>query len=122
MAWYSQVVYEQQAFKWRVLGPYWWSYWILFFITFLMPQILWIRKFRKSYRVSFLLAALLSVEFIYERVIIVILTSYYRDYLPSSWSYYTPGIFEMILPFFVFVFVLTSLYLIFRKKLEISSF
>jgi molybdopterin-containing oxidoreductase family membrane subunit len=114
--WYSQVGYEQQSLKWRVLGPYWWSYWAMILVPFVLPQILWFKKFRRSYRTSLLLVPFLSFGSILERLIIII-TTYYRDYLPLSWAYYAPHPSEMFVTFFIFTVVLMLLYFACRKKL-----
>jgi hypothetical protein len=117
---YSQVIYEQQAFKWRVIGPYWWSYWTMILVPFVFPQILWFKKFRRNYRTSLILVLLLF-GFIFEQFVIIV-TKHYRDYLPSSWTYYAPRPLEVIVTFLVFTFVLMLLYFVCRKKrLQISN-
>ena len=48
MAWYSGVLYEQEAFKWRILGPYWWSYWAMMTCNVVSPQLFWFKKLRRN--------------------------------------------------------------------------
>lgn len=114
-AWYSQVTYVQIAFKSRVIGPYCWSYWSTVLIPFVCPQVLWIKKFRRSFRIALLLIPFLSLGIIYERILIIV-TGYYRDYLPSSWTYYAPNLFEFLITCSVFSFLLMLIYFIFRKR------
>jgi len=48
MAWYSGVEYEQAAFQWRILGPYWWSYWAMMSCNVISPQFFWFKKLRRN--------------------------------------------------------------------------
>lgn len=47
-AYYSQVEYEQYAIINRIFGPYWFAWLIMFLGTFILPQLVWIKKFRNS--------------------------------------------------------------------------
>ncbi|WP_129020246.1 MULTISPECIES: NrfD/PsrC family molybdoenzyme membrane anchor subunit [Edaphocola] len=89
MAWYSQVVYEQEAFKWRVLGPYWWSYWAMMTCNVVSPQFFWFKKLRRNIVFSFILSIVVNIGMWFERFVIIA-TTLYRDYIPSNWSYYSP--------------------------------
>jgi Ni/Fe-hydrogenase subunit HybB-like protein len=89
MAWYSQVIYEQEAFKWRVLGPYWWSYWAMMACNVVSPQFFWFKKLRRNIVFTFILSIVVNIGMWFERFVIIV-TSLYRDYLPSSWTYYSP--------------------------------
>lgn len=86
-AWYIGYLYEQLAFYNRALGGYGNT---LFFFTFLgllgTPQLLWFQKIRTSAgRTAFVCGViLLSYYLLYNHVLLI--TSVYRDYLPSSWS------------------------------------
>src|SRR5215211_702777 len=98
MAWYSGVKYEQFAFfKNRLdLGsPYGWSYYIMMGCNVLSPQIFWFKKMRRNICVTFFMSILVNIGMWFERFVIIV-TSLYRDYLPSSWStYYAPTIWEV---------------------------
>jgi hypothetical protein len=37
-------------FRSRITGPYWYCYWIMILGRTLLPQLLWVRKYRSSYR------------------------------------------------------------------------
>ncbi len=89
IAWYSGYVYEQFAFANRVLGPYWWSYVGMMTCNVLSPQIFWFKKLRRSLFWTFVMSIFVNIGMWFERFVIIA-TTLARDYLPSSWSYYTP--------------------------------
>jgi molybdopterin-containing oxidoreductase family membrane subunit len=61
----------------------------------LSPQIFWFRKMRRNLFVTFFMSVIVNVGMWFERFVIIV-TSLYRDYLPSSWSvYYSPSIYEI---------------------------
>ncbi|MGN6508672.1 MAG: NrfD/PsrC family molybdoenzyme membrane anchor subunit [Chitinophaga sp.] len=91
MAWYSGVQYEFDSFyKYRAAGPLGWSYWIMMTCNVLSPQIFWVRKLRRNIMVTFILSIIVNIGMWFERFVIIC-TSLYRDYLPSSWVYYSPS-------------------------------
>jgi len=89
MAWYSQVLYEQEAFNWRILGPYWWSYWAMMTCNVVSPQLFWFKKLRRNIPFTFIMSIVVNIGMWFERFVIIV-TSLYRDYLPGSWTYYSP--------------------------------
>ncbi|NUO01754.1 MAG: polysulfide reductase NrfD [Saprospiraceae bacterium] len=89
IAWYSGYVYEQFAFANRVLGPYWWSYVGMMSCNVLSPQLFWFKKMRRSLFWTFVMSIFVNIGMWFERFVIIA-TTLARDYLPSSWSYYTP--------------------------------
>ncbi len=61
----------------------------------LSPQIFWSRKMRRNVFVTFFMSIIVNIGMWFERFVIIV-TSLYRDYLPSSWSvYYSPTIWEI---------------------------
>ena len=98
MAWYSAVEYENFAFfsnRLDLNSPYGWSYWLMMGCNVLSPQIFWSRKMRRNLTVTFFMSILVNIGMWFERFVIIV-TSVYRDYLPSAWStYYTPTIWEV---------------------------
>jgi molybdopterin-containing oxidoreductase family membrane subunit len=48
MGWYSHSIYEKDTTWQRMFGPYGWSYWCLIFCNFVVPQLLWSKKVRRS--------------------------------------------------------------------------
>ncbi len=98
MAWYGGNQYEWFAFKQNrvnLFSPYGWSYWIMMFCNVASPQVFWIRKMRRNLTVTFFMSILINIGMWFERFVIIV-TSVYRDYLPSSWAtYYRPTIWEV---------------------------
>ena len=98
MGWYSQNKYEGYAFFYsraNLFSPYGWSYWGMMACNVLSPQIFWFRKIRRNLFVTFFMSIIVNVGMWFERFVIIV-TSIYRDYLPSSWTtYYSPSIWEI---------------------------
>src|SRR4026209_302511 len=98
IAWYGATKYEWFAFsqnRVNLSSPLGWSYWIMMGCNVLSPQIFWIKKMRRNLMVTFFMSILVNVGMWFERFVIIV-TSVYRDYLPSSWStYYRPTVWEV---------------------------
>ncbi len=96
MAWYSQVPFEQDIFfKYRIAGPYGWSYWLMMTCNVVSPQLFWFTKLRRNVLFTFIMSIVVNIGMWFERFVIIV-SSLYRDYLPSSWSiYYRPTIWEV---------------------------
>jgi hypothetical protein len=98
IAWYSGNPYEQWAFfqnRANLFSPYGWSYWLMMFCNVVSPQLFWSRKLRRNITVTFFMSIIVNIGMWYERFVIIV-TSIYRDFLPSSWStYYSPSIYEL---------------------------
>jgi Polysulphide reductase, NrfD len=97
ISWYGQNPYEAAAFRnrWDLTTPYAWSYYIMMGCNVLSPQFFWFKKLRRNILFTFFMSILVNVGMWFERFVIIV-TSVYRDYLPSSWStYYAPSIFEV---------------------------
>ncbi len=94
IAWYSGVEYEQYAFLNRAFGPYAWAYWTMMACNLISPQIFWFKKMRRSIPVMFTLSIVVNIGMWFERFVITVI-SLHRDYLPSSWDYYTPTIVDI---------------------------
>jgi Ni/Fe-hydrogenase subunit HybB-like protein len=97
ISWYGQNPYEAAAFRnrWDLTTPYAWSYYIMMGCNVLSPQFFWFKKLRRNILFTFFMSILVNVGMWFERFVIIV-TSVYRDYLPSSWStYYSPSIFEV---------------------------
>jgi molybdopterin-containing oxidoreductase family membrane subunit len=112
IAWYSGVEYEQYAFLNRATGPYWWAYLLMMSCNVFSPQIMWFKKIRTSIVISFIISIVVNVGMWFERFVIIV-TSLHRDYLPSSWTMFSPtfvdiGIFIGTIGFFFVLFLLYS--------------
>ena len=89
IAWYSGVEYEQYAFLNRATGPYAWAYWTMMSCNLFFPQFFWFKKLRRSIPFMFVASIIVNIGMWFERFVITV-TSLHRDYLPSSWDYYSP--------------------------------
>ena len=110
IAWYSGVEYEQYAFLNRATGPYWWAYWAMMTCNVFSPQLMWFKKLRTSIMFSFIISIVVNIGMWFERFVIIV-TSLHRDYLPSSWTMFSPtvydiGIFIGTIGFFFVLFLL----------------
>jgi Ni/Fe-hydrogenase subunit HybB-like protein len=94
IALYSGNPFEQFAFINRAFGPLAWGYWVMVLCNVLVPQLLWLPQVRRSYGVVFVISILVNVGMWFERFIIIV-ASLQRDYLPSSWTSYTPTSIEI---------------------------
>ena len=110
MSWYSGVEFEQYAFLNRATGPYWWAYAIMMTCNVLTPQLYWFSSIRKSFVATFVLSIFVNIGMWFERFVIIV-TSLHRDFLPSSWSMFSPtfidiGIYVGTIGFFFVLFLL----------------
>ncbi len=94
MAWYSVNEYERFVFINRALGPYAWAFWIMVACNVAIPQLLWIKKLRRSLVTVFIISIFINIGMWFERFVIIV-TSLHRDFLPSSWVMYKPTIIEI---------------------------
>ena len=113
IAWYSGYVYEQFAFFNRAMGVYWWSYFGMMACNVISPQIFWVKKFRRSVLVTFIMSIFVNIGMWFERFVIIA-TTLARDYLPSSWSYYYPTWVEIGI-FIGTIGLFFTLYMIFTR-------
>jgi len=93
-AWYSGNPYELYAFLNRALGPYAWAYWIMVTCNVLSPQLFWFKKARTSIPILFTVSIVINIGMWFERFVIIV-TSLHRDFLPSSWGYFTPTVWDV---------------------------
>ncbi len=98
IAWYGMNKYESYAFmknRADLFSPYGWSYFLMMGCNVLSPQIFWFRSLRRNITVTFFMSIIVNIGMWFERFVIIV-TSLYRDYLPSSWPfYYRPSIWEV---------------------------
>jgi Ni/Fe-hydrogenase subunit HybB-like protein len=88
MAWYSASHWEFFMMWNRMFGPMGWSYGVLIFCNIAFPlTTLWSRKLRTNISFMFLVSLIVNTGMWFERFVIVV-TSLYRDFLPSSWGTY----------------------------------
>ncbi|RLE26001.1 MAG: hypothetical protein DRJ65_06530, partial [Acidobacteria bacterium] len=76
-------------------GPYAWAYWIMVSCNVIVPQVFWIKKFRTNVVILWIASILINVGMWFERFVIVV-SSLSRDFLPSSWGYYSPTFVDVL--------------------------
>jgi molybdopterin-containing oxidoreductase family membrane subunit len=122
IAWYSGNVYEGFAFLNRAFGPYAWAYWIMIFCNVVVPQLFWVKRWRRSIPVMFIASILINIGMWFERFVIVV-TSLASDFLPSSWDYFSPTIYDIgfLVGSFGLFFTLFLLFLRFLPMIAMSE-
>jgi len=119
IAWYSANPNEGFAFINRAFGPYWWAYFIMVTCNVITPQFFWFKGVRRNTALVFVLSLFVNVGMWFERFVIIA-TSLARDFLPSSWGYYSPSVVE-IFTFFGTFGVFSVLFLLFVRFLPIMA-
>jgi len=122
IAWYSGSQPEYFTFVNRAFGPYSWAYWIMFSCNVFIPQLFWFKKIRRNIPLMFIIAIFVNIGMWFERFVITV-TSLSRDYLPSSWGYYSPTITDIaiLLGSFGLFFTLTLLFTRFLPSIAIAE-
>jgi Ni/Fe-hydrogenase subunit HybB-like protein len=81
MAWYSGSEYAYQ-------------FWVMFISNAVIPQLFWFKGMRRRIWVVFIISIIINIGMWFERYNIIV-TSLSRDYLPSSWTSYSPTLIEI---------------------------
>jgi Ni/Fe-hydrogenase subunit HybB-like protein len=89
VAYYGANPFERFAFINRYFGPYWWASWSMFTCNVLMPQLFWVRAFRRNVITVMFVSMCVNAGMWFERFVIFVI-SLSRDFLPSSWGMYYP--------------------------------
>jgi len=89
VAYYGANPYERFAFINRYFGPYWWASWSMFTCNVIMPQLFWVRAFRRNIITVLFVSMCVNAGMWFERFVIFVI-SLSRDFLPSSWGMYYP--------------------------------
>jgi Ni/Fe-hydrogenase subunit HybB-like protein len=115
---YSGDAHEIATIHDRFFGIYAWSFWGAVIFNFLPIQALWLRSVRLSPVLLFLISTSSVIGMWLERYMILV-TSLYKDFLPSSFGHYTPTFWDwstyigmlglFMTPFLLFVRFLPSI-------------
>ncbi len=89
IAWYGANKFELECFQNRAFGPYAWAYWTMISCNVISPQLFWVKKFRQSPVVIFLVSCAVTVGMWFERFVIIV-TSLHRAFLPGEWHMFHP--------------------------------
>ncbi|KXU34673.1 hydrogenase [Cephaloticoccus primus] len=117
IAWYGANPNEGFAFINRAFGHYAWAYWWMIGCNVITPQFFWFKAVRNNTTMVWVLSLFVNVGMWFERFVIIV-TSLARDFLPSSWGYYSPSIVE-IFTFFGTFGVFGVLFLLFIRFLPV---
>ena len=109
-AWRSGNEAEKFVFLNRATGPYVWAFALMLLCNVLLPQLLWVKRLRHSIAFTVFVSIVICVGMWFERFVIIV-TSLHRDYLPSSWTMFSPtyvdvGVFVGTIGFFLVLFLL----------------
>ncbi len=95
IAWYSGVEYEMYTFfNARATGSFSAAFWTMVFCNAIAPQIFWFKKARRNVIILFIVSIIINIGMWFERYIILI-SSLAQDYLPSSWTDYSPTLVDI---------------------------
>lgn len=86
---------ERYALINRWSGPYWWSFWGRPLSLIIMSVLLFVARKRSSWWIAWTMALLLSIPL---GLLIIVITSLHRDYMPSSWTVLRPGWSALVVP------------------------
>ncbi len=90
VAFYSGAIYEMDAFKFRIAGPYWWAYAMMMTCNVLSPQVFWFKYCRENLWVVMIVAMFVNVGMWFERFVIIV-TTLARMWLPGDWKTFSPS-------------------------------
>jgi Ni/Fe-hydrogenase subunit HybB-like protein len=96
MAFYSGDEYEIAMTIDRWIGFYAPVYWFMLCINVLLPQVLWLRRVRRSAGLLFAISLAVNLGMWMERVVIVV-QSTSHDFLPSAWGRFVPTMWDWII-------------------------
>jgi molybdopterin-containing oxidoreductase family membrane subunit len=119
MAWYSGSPYEQYMIIDRMTGGYAPFYWLLLAANVVIPQLLWFRRVRTNELALFGIAMSINIGMWLERFQIVV-QSLHRDFMPSSWGWYTPTEWDVAM-FAGTIGLFLTLFLLFIRFLPMIS-
>jgi Ni/Fe-hydrogenase subunit HybB-like protein len=115
VAFYSGALYEMAAFKYRVVGPYWWAYVAMMSLNVLSPQLFWLKWCRENLWVVMFVAMCVNVGMWFERFVIIV-TTLARSFLPGDWKTYSASPVEQMI-FVGTIGMFLALFLLFLRFL-----
>ncbi|MCH5376377.1 MAG: polysulfide reductase NrfD [Planctomycetes bacterium] len=118
---YAGNTYVSHVYLYRLFDFHKYAFitWSLFFCNTIAPQILWIRPLRRSEVTLFLVSVLVLIGMWLERYMIIT-SSLSEDYLPSSWGFFKPTVWDF-LTYFGSIGLFLVAFLLFARFLPIMS-
>ncbi|MEO8809655.1 MAG: NrfD/PsrC family molybdoenzyme membrane anchor subunit [Rhodanobacter sp.] len=118
-AFYSMDKYEVAMELHRFFGPYAWVFWSTMVFNVLQIQLLWFERVRRNHVALFVIALGVLYGMWLERFMLIV-TSLYQDFMPSSWGMFYPTLWDIaFLAGSVGLFL--SLYLLFSRLMPMLS-
>ena len=93
-AFYSMDRYELALTLNRLFGAYAWVFWGTILFNVALIQLLWFPRVRASHPAVFLISLGVLIGMWLERFMLIV-TSLYRDFLPSSWGMFYPTFWDI---------------------------
>ena len=120
-SWYGGDPAENYLYRNRLFafGQYAAITWLVFICNTIVPQVLWMRRARRSPWALISVSIVVLIGMWFERYMIIT-TSLHRDFLPSSWGMFRPTIWD-ILTFVGSIGVFLGLFLLFIRLLPMIS-
>jgi len=119
IAWYNGNPFEQEAFKYRALGPYAWAFWLMLVCNTGAPQLFWFKQIRACLPAVFVISIIVNIGMWLERFVIIADTLT-REFLPANWGYFSPTLVE-VLTFVGSFGLFLTLFLLFMRFLPLIS-
>ncbi len=111
--------FEIFAFVNRAFGNFAWAYWIMISCNVISPQLFWFKKIRENTAAVWIITIFVNIGMWFERFVIAV-TTLTRDFVPSSWGYYSPTIIDIFT--YVGTFgVFSVLFLLFIRFLPLMA-
>ena len=118
-AFYSMDKYEVTMELNRFFGAYSWVFWSTMLFNVLQIQLLWFERVRRNHVAVFVIALGVLYGMWLERFLLIV-SSLYEDFMPSSWSMFYPTLWDIaFLAGSVGLFL--SLYLVFSRLMPMLS-
>jgi len=110
--------YEQYAMLNRITGPYWFAYTGAILCKGLLPQLLWLKRVRRSLARTALLLPFLLIDY-WLPILYWLLP--HRDYLPSSWAMLSPNPYVLAAASLAYLLLYVLLFVVARKLSLVSG-
>jgi len=111
--------YESYAIINRSTGPYWWAFWIMLLNPVVSTQLMWFKKIRTSKYFRLTIGLVLLIGISMERIVILI-TSFHRDYLPSGWMMNYPFAYSDLYSIGIFIVLNGLVYILCFNRLKLK--
>jgi molybdopterin-containing oxidoreductase family membrane subunit len=121
ISWYGGDEAERYLYTNRLIGfgQFAGAAWLTFFCNSVLPQVLWVRRVRRSPLGLAVVSVFILIGMWFERFMIIC-SSLHRDYLPSSWGMFQPTVWDY-LTFFGSIGLFLVLFLLFIRLLPMIS-